>query len=167
MSFDTFAIYEFAISYPDTWTIELNPRSEKMRGDVAFKSEQKDAIFVSWRPLDEAFKKFNSLKRLADDWLKTTIAQMAKNVQTLEYKEILMNDHEAYFAHVKRTIEQQFLLKTHQIEQELMASHLFCKETNRYFIIYVLTPIQQRIQINLFEIFHYMIHSFRCHTCER
>ena len=65
METEKFALYGFEIMIPTDWGVELNPKSTRKKGDVAFQSQKGNRVFVSWGSLDEA-KRFKTLEEHRD-----------------------------------------------------------------------------------------------------
>ncbi|NIW13592.1 MAG: hypothetical protein GWN31_06590, partial [Candidatus Thorarchaeota archaeon] len=118
MQYDHFSIYGFEVEYPKDWIVELNPKSEKTTGEVAFHSPERDRMFVFWGVLEGAKKKYTSL----DEYLEQTIQKVKKirgvnSLEVVERKELKMNGHRAIFALLKVTFIQGFFLRRREVSQ--------------------------------------------------
>jgi len=164
MQYDHFSIYGFKVEYPKDWRVELNPKSEKKTGEVAFQSPERNRIFVFWGVLEEAEKTFASL----EEHVERTIEKVKKSrgvssVEVVEQKELEMNGHRAIFTHLKATFIQGFIVKRREFSQELWSSHLYCQQTGRYFIVHTSPRLNERSMEHA-DVFKRMQKSFRCHT---
>lgn len=164
MQYDHFSIYGFEVEYPKDWRVESNPKSEKNTGDVAFHSPERDRMFVFWGALEEAKKNFTSL----DEHVDRTIGRVKKSrgvnfLEVVERKELEMNGHRAIFTHLKATFIQRFFLRRRRVSQELWASHLYCEQTARYFVVHG-SPSSEERSTEHADVFEHMRKSFRCHT---
>ncbi len=162
MRYDHFSIYGFDVEYPKDWRVELNPKSEKTAGEVAFQSPERDRMFVFWGALEEAKKNFESL----DEHVERTIEKVKKSrgvnyVEVTEQKELKINGHRAIFTHLKATFTQGFL-KRREVSRQLWSSHLYCEQTARYFILHG-SPSSEEISTEHATVFKHMQKSFKCH----
>ena len=163
MQHDRFSIYGFEVEYPEDWRVELNPKTEKETGEVAFQSPEKDRMFVFWGVLEEAKKTFASL----DEHVDRTIQKVQKSrgvnsLEVIERKELEISGHRAIFTHLKATFTQGFL-RRREVSQELWSSHLYCEQTARYFVLHGSPSSDERSKKHA-DVFKHMQKSFKCHT---
>jgi hypothetical protein len=160
-----FTMYGFFTTYPNEWKIELDPKSAGNKGNVAFKSADKMNILISWGPLEEAKKKYASADEFASEALKRIGASREmKKVELIQSTMLETNSHPANFTHVKMIRSQPGLLgfsKAKGEELEIRSAHIYCNDSNRYFVIYGMVEADKSSQQK--EIFEEMIKSFKCH----
>lgn len=163
---DTLCMYGFRALYPSNWKIELDPESERSKGNVAFKSPDKERIFISWGQLEEVKKIFPSV----DDFVKDSInriktKQGVKTAELIQTRSLQINSHEAEFIHLKAIISSgrslTSALRTKIIEQEMRSLSLYCGDSERYFVIFETTTPEKSSEHS--GIFEDIIQSFTCH----
>lgn len=163
--YEPFCIYGFHVVCPATWKIELNPKSDRIEGDVVFKSPDKDRIFVSWGPLEKAKKKYSSPEEHANDTIRRIKKKGGvKEVELIRRKVIRVNSHETIFSHVKVVFSIPSLFpfgKAKTYEREVRCMHLYCESSGRYSILFGEITPDKTIQHG--DIFESMIKSFICH----
>jgi len=132
---DTLTVYGFSFRFSAASSLEFNPKFKREAGDVAVKSPEKAAVFVSWGDLAKLEKRAPTLEAHA----KFSMDKVKKSVQgkmkQLELKEIDVNGHTALFNHVRIEVPRRGLFGKGR-EQEVTSVHLHCKESGRYFVIY-------------------------------
>jgi copper chaperone CopZ len=163
MRYESFSIYGFKIEYPVDWTVELNPKSSRTRGDVVFHSPTKDKFFVSWYSLELVRKKYASLTKHANEIIKKIKKTSGvKSVEVIRQKEVEINKHRTIFMHLRVTSSSTFFRKR-EIFQENRALHMYCEQTARYFVLYESTRPNER-WTEQEDIFNHMQKSFKCHS---
>jgi hypothetical protein len=166
--YDFFCIRGFRMVYPVGWKIELDPKSERSEGNVAFKSPEKAHIAVSWGPLEKAKEKYSSFEEHARDSIdRIKKDRKVKKVELVQTKNVQVNSHEAILSHIRMVFSTRRLLplgkaKTH--EREVRSLHLYCKPSGRYFVIYGVTTTDKSLQQG--RIFENIIESFVCHKAK-
>jgi hypothetical protein len=162
--YELFSIYGFHAFHPSGWKIELDPKSDGNKGNVAFKSPEKMNILISWGTLDEAKKKYSSPEKFAMDALnRIRESREVKEMELIQTKLEEVNSHEATFTHLrmnKRNPGFQFS-RARRNELEIRSVHFFCARSQRYFVIYGMVQPDKSAQQE--EIFENMLLSFRCH----
>lgn len=162
--YELFSIYQFHTLYPSGWKIELDPKSDSNKGNVAFKSPENINILVSWGTLDEAKKKYSSPEKFAMDALnRIKESREVKEIELIQTKLEEVNSHEANFTHVrmsKRNRGFQFS-KAKRNELEIRSVHFFCVHSKRYFVIYGMVEADKSVQQE--EVFENILTSFKCH----
>lgn len=166
--YEPFCTYGFCTVCPATWKIELNPKSDRKEGDVAFKSPEKVNIFVSWGPLEKAKKRYASIEEHADDSLKRIKKNPGvKAVELIERKELRISAHKALFSHVKVILTRPSFIpfsKEKMYEREVRCLHLYCDSLERYYVLY--GEIMPDKTAEHGEIFRNMVKSFSCHKAD-
>ena len=163
MDYDRFSIYGFQIGYPRTWKVELNPKSEHAKGDVAFKSPEKTKMFVSWGLLETVKKKFASL----DDQVEASIKRIKKDgqvghLEVLDRKELEVCGHRALYTRLCATVQSaSFFSRSAGGQRELWAMHLRCEESGRYFVVYASSETAKKLE-EVADIYNHLQASFRC-----
>jgi hypothetical protein len=166
LEYESFSIYELHIVYPTTWKVELNPKSDREEGDVAFKSPEKENFFVSWGPLEKAKKRYSSVEAHADDPFKRI--KKNPNVRKIEFVQktvVDVNSHKAIFAHAKVTLAKPSIIpftKEKTVIREVRCMHVHCEHTGRYFVMYGEMASDKASEYG--EIFENMMKSFLCHV---
>jgi hypothetical protein len=166
--YEPFSIYGFCTVYPVAWKIELNPESDRSQGNVAFKSPEKENIFLIWGSLEKAKKAYSSLEEHAEDPLKRLKNNpRVKEVDLVQRKLIQVNSHEAIFSHVKVILSSPSLLpfrKAKKYEREVRCMHVYCEPSGRYFLVY--GEISSDKSLEQYKVLENMINSFICHKTE-
>ena len=164
--FETFSVYGFHTVYPNTWKVEFDPKSDRSKGDVAFKSPERDNIFLSWGSLEKAKKRFSD----QEGHLKYSIDRIKKNtrvggVEVAQKRDFQVLSHKALVSFLKVTFSSPSIVpfKKKQGEvQEIRAMHLHCKDTGRYYVIFGQNTLDKSREHE--EIFNRMVDSFGCHA---
>jgi len=159
--YELFTMYGFSINYPDTWEVELNPKSDRNAGDVVFKTIR-HRIFLSWGPLEPAQKKYGSLDRHADAAIqKVRKGGDVRNLQTLERRDTSVNGHKAVLNRFRVTLGVSFFaMRT--AYRELSWVILHCEKTGKFFVLYEsVTESYSATEQEL--ILGQMKDSFKCH----
>lgn len=164
MEFDRFSIYGFKMEYPASWTVTIDQKSKKMRGEVWFISPKKEKIVVSWSPLEEAKKEYTSLDMHVDHALER-IRKMRghKSVETVKRDELEISGHRVIINHLGLRAVERGLLKSKEVSREARSLQLYCEESGRYFVAYGLLTLND-ISTEYADAFEHMKKSFRCHT---
>jgi len=166
--YESFCIYGFCTVCPTAWKVELNPKSDRSEGDVAFKSPERENIFVSWGPLEKAKKRYSSLEEHADDPLKRIKKNSGvKEVKLAKRKVVQLSSHDAVISYIKVVLSKPSLLpfaKGKTEEREVRCMHIHCEPSERYFVLY--GEIASDKSLEQGEIFENMIKSFSCHKTE-
>jgi hypothetical protein len=163
--FETFCVYGFGTVYPNTWRVEFDPKSNRSKGDVVFKSPEKDNIFLSWGPLEKAQNRFSD----TEGHLKYSIDRIKKNtrvggVEIARKNDLDVQSHKALVSLLKVTFSMPGIIpfrKSKGEVQEVRTMHLHCEDTGRYYVIFgqITTDKSQMHE----EIFNKMVNSFKCH----
>jgi len=159
--YELFSMYGFSIDYPDTWEVELNPKSERTGGDVVFKT-LRHRVFLSWGLLDSAEKKYGSLDKHVDASIqKVRKGGDVRKLETLERTSASMNGHKAIFSHYRVTLGVSFYaMRT--AYREVSSVHLHCEKTGKFFVLYESIMGSDTVT-GLETIFGHMKDTFRCH----
>ena len=169
LKFEPFCLYGFCVNYPITWKVEIDPLSNRNKGNVAFKSPKNTYIFVSWGSLKKARKSYSSIDEHVNGVLRDIKkSQGVKKVELILSKPIEINTHKAKLTHVKLILSRFSILpfiKTKKSEQEIRSLHLYCDDSERYFVIYGTTTPEKSDEQG--DIFMSMIKSFQCHRQAR
>ena len=163
--FETFCVYGFGTVYPNTWRVEFDPKSNRAKGDVVFKSPEKDNIFLSWGPLEKAQNRFSD----TEGHLKYSIDRIKKNtrvggVEIARKNDLDVQSHKALVSLLKVTFSMPSIIpfrKSKGEVQEVRTMHLHCENAGRYYVIFgqITTDKSQMHE----EIFNKMVNSFKCH----
>jgi len=166
LEYDKFAVYGFQVDYPRTWRVELNPKSEHAKGDVAFKSSDGTKMFVSWGLIETIQKKYASL----DAQVEASIQRIKKdgqvgNFEIVDRKELQICDHRTLFTRVKAIVRSTSFFSRSAEQRELWASHLRCENSGRYFVMYGSSETEKTVRETM-DIYDHLQRSFRC-PCTR
>jgi hypothetical protein len=163
MDYDRFAVYGFQVDYPRTWKVELNPKSEHAKGDVAFKAQDGTKMFVSWGLLEIIQKKFATL----DDQVKASVQRIKKdgqigNLEVLDRKELQICGHRALYTRLSAALRSTSMFGTRNAGQrELWAAHLYCENSGRYFVVYGSSQTEKTLSETM-DVYNHLQESFKC-----
>jgi hypothetical protein len=163
--YETFSVYGFHTVYPSTWKIEFNPKSDRIKGDVAFKSPEKDNIFLSWGPLELAKKRFSSL----EGHVEHSVNQIRKDprvrgVDTVKTEEFSIKSHKAIYSLLKVTFLAPSMIplrKGREDVMEMRTMNTYCPVSGRYYVLFGQIALEKSEEHE--AIFNNMVQSFRCH----
>jgi hypothetical protein len=163
--FESFCVYGFHTVYPNTWKVEFDPKSDRLKGDVVFKSPERDNIFLSWGSLEKAKKRFSN----PEGHLKYSIDRIKKNtrvsgVDIAKKRDFEVSSHKALVSLLKVTFSSPSIVPFKKVQgevQEIRAMHLHCEDTGRYYVIFGQVTMDKSKEHE--EIFSKMIESFGCH----
>lgn len=163
MNTEKFAIYGFEIKIPSDWRVEINPKTTREHGDVAFHSKKGNRIFVSWGALEGATKRFKSLEAQRD----SSIERIRKGpdvtgVEVSDLRETLIGGHRALISHVKASLKSGFMSKTVQ-QREVWSLHTHCPNISRFYVVYSMTRDPLEFE-NFPSVFNNVSGSLVCHT---
>jgi hypothetical protein len=154
-------MYGFSIEYPDTWEIELNPKTDRTAGDVAFKTSR-HRIFLTWGPLERVKEKYGSLDRHAEAGIqKVRKGGDVRNLETLEKREVYVNGHKSILNRFRVTLGVG-IMAMRNAYRELSSVHLHCDVTGKFFVLYE-SVMGSGSGMELGTAFEHMKDSFKCH----
>ncbi len=159
---ETFAVYGFRLSIPDTWRVEFNPKGNRSKGEVAFHTPKRNTVFLAWGPLEEATKRFKTIEAQRD-W---GAAQMAKSrgiraTKITESKNVQVCGHGALLTRIEATAGGGFLSRN-QPNRNVIAMHLHCPNESRFYVLYV-APTDSEEYPDFPGMFERLVLSFVCH----
>lgn len=155
-------MYGFTIDYPDTWEVELRPRSLASAGDLAFKTKGL-RVYLTWGDLARIRKKFGTLEQQAEASLK----QMKKGgdvrrVETMKHEEMAINGHRSIFNSARFVLGTGIMaLKTSK--REVCTLHLQCERSGKFFVVYANAAGEGSLDM-VAGTFQHMISTLRCHS---
>lgn len=159
--YERFSMYGFSVDYPDTWEVELNPKSDRTAGDVVFKT-LRHRIFLTWGTLERVKAKYDSLDKHAEAGLqKVRKGGDVRKLEMLERREIYINGHKSIFNRFKVTLGVSFFAMR-SAYREVSSVHLHCEDTGRFFVLYE-SVMGSVSSAELGTVFEHMKESFRCH----
>jgi hypothetical protein len=159
---EKFALYGFQLEIPDNWRIEVNPKSTRQKGDVAFHSPKGNRFFISWGKLEDASKRFSTLEEHRDRNLKQIKkGQDVKQVEMGQNYEAQISGHRALFTEVKAEVKQGMFGRA-TYNREMWSMHLYCEKRGRYFVVYCLLRDPSEYE-DYSKVFKSMANSFVCH----
>ncbi|MDI9620207.1 MAG: hypothetical protein QFX33_05345 [Candidatus Nezhaarchaeota archaeon] len=159
--FEFFAAYKVCIAYPSDWELQINAL-KRSQGFISFKSKKDERYTCSltWGPLKDVKKKSESLEGHVESIIGDLKNKRGiKNFKLLEEKKITVNDHEAMLFRAEVDFRSGALFSKTCISTVIQALYLYCEESERYLILYALSPIGDEF----FSAFNYMVESLRCH----
>jgi hypothetical protein len=159
---EKFALYGFQIDVPDNWRIEVNPKSTRKKGDVAFHSPKGNRFFISWGKLEDATSRFKTLEEHRDRNIKQIKkGQDVKQVETGASYEERISGHRVLFTELKAEVRQGMFGRS-SYAREMWSAHLYCDNMGRYFVIYCLLRDPTEYE-DYSKIFKSMAMSLSCH----
>lgn len=165
LEYESFSVYGFSTVYPSTWKIEFDPKSDWTKGNVAFKSPEKNSIFLSWGSLEKTKKRYSSPEEHAQDSAKAVRKNpRVTRVETVQTKEVNIHSHKAIYSLLRvafPTPTANPFKKGREEVMEVRSIHIHCDVSERYYVIY------GQIELSKSEehegIFKNMGESFKCH----
>ena len=161
--FENFSIYGFSIDYPETCRVGFNSKSRREAGDVSFIFPDSVKIFLSWGDLGKVSKRFGSVEEHADYGLdKMQKGKNVKNFERVSRNTMPLHNHRGSVNKV-RFDEKGLKLFGHgkDIPREAYSLHVHCDKSNRYFVLYTMTPADGDVRFD--RIMESMGESFNCH----
>ncbi len=164
-SFENFNIYGFALDYPEECRVEFNSKGRRESGDVVFHLPDKVdrvRIFLSWGDLEKVSKRFQSTEEHADfslDAMKK--GKNVKNFERVSRDTLSLHGHKSTVNKVKFDERSVGLTGSKNIPREAFSLHVHCDKTNRYFVLYTMTPSNSERKYD--RIMDSMRTSFNCH----
>ena len=158
---EVFAVYGFKLVIPDTWRIEFNPKGDRLKGEVAFHTPSRNAIFLAWGSLEEAVKRFKTLTEQRD-WGVARIAKTrgTRGIKMEESKSLQICGHEALLTRIA-AIPSRGVLSQKQSERAVISMHLHCPVMSRFYVLYVAPNNAEEDGFG--ELFERVAQSFVCH----
>lgn len=156
-------MYGFEISIPNDWRIEVNSKSTRERGDVAFHSKLGNRFFISWGNLADVQKRFKSLEEHRDRNVKQiSRGPDVKNVKMVDSHEEQIRGHTALFSYVAIDVKAG-MISRRTYERELWSLHLHCPDSLRYYVVYCLLRDPSEYE-EFPAIFNSVAKSLTCHS---
>jgi hypothetical protein len=161
--FETFSVYRFSMDYPTVCRVEFNPKSRREAGDVVFHFPDHEKVFLSWRKLEDAQKKFPTVEEQAEHSLSTVSkSRQLKGFEKIKHGSLEINSHRGVYNHVKvEEVPASLFGGKRTIEHEALSLHLHCESTSRYFVIYAL--LSSNAPEDFADLFLDIVQSFKCH----
>ncbi len=132
---EKFALYGFELMIPSDWSIELNPKSSRKKGDVAFQSQKGNRVFVSWGSLEDA-KQFKTLEEHRDGSLKQVKkGSDVKSFAVSDLKETQIAGHRALVSHVSTEIRTG-VMGRNVASRDIWSVHFHCTNLSRYYVLF-------------------------------
>ncbi len=161
IQYERLEMYAFGVDYPNHMILELNPKSTRDHGDVAFKAPGGFKVFVSWGELAKV-QKLGGVDAHADYSIKRMKGSGEAKVIDVKRESTKVQGHVASYNVVKLELIRRgiFFNKT-ATAQEVRSLHLHCDTSSRYFVIYgPATP--ERVDEQR-ETIAKMVQTFSCH----
>ena len=159
---EKFAMYGFEVKIPNDWRVEVNPKSTRQKGDVAFHSKAGNRFFVTWGDLAKVEGRFKSLEEHRDKNVKQIRSGPdVKKVDITESHDEQISGHRALFSHVSADVKAGMFARG-SYARDMWSIHLYCPEQARYYVIYCLLRDPKEYQ-DFAYIFNSMARSLVCH----
>jgi len=140
--FETLKIHGIELKYPEEWVIHPLIKLERLRGELAFSLNEQNAtpkLMLSWKPLDQSKRKYNSPKEQAEATIKMMKKDKSlKSLEIINHEEIEVNGHKTEFYNIKVNLYKPALImiKPKFIIKNIKFAMLFCEESDRAITIY-------------------------------
>ncbi len=161
MGREIFAAYGLQVAIFDDWRIEANPKNTREKADFAFHTPKGNKFFVSWGNIEDATKRFSSLKEHRDASVKQLRTGQVTKVTVLDSRDDLVNGHAALLSHVSAEVSAGMFSKKTE-EKDMWSAHFYCPEKSRYYIIYCLLRDPSEYP-NIGDVFSEVAKSALCH----
>ncbi|MGI0079291.1 MAG: hypothetical protein ACRECH_06675 [Nitrososphaerales archaeon] len=161
MGRENFAFYGFQASIPDDWRVEINPKNTREKTDIAFHTPKGNRFFVSWGKLDDATKRFSSLKEHRDASVKKIRSGQVTKVSVSDSRDDIVNGHSAIFSRVTAEVNSGMFSKRVE-EKDMWSAHFYCPQKSRYYVVYCLVRDPKEYE-NMSSTFADMAKSAVCH----
>lgn len=163
---EKFAMYGFELKIPNDWRVEVNPKSTREKGDVAFHSKAGNRFFVTWGNLSNVESRFKSLEEHRDKNVKQIRSGPdVKSVDIAESHDEQISGHRALFSHVTADVKAGMFSRG-SYEREMWSIHLYCPEQSRYYVVYCLLRDPKEYP-DFAYVFNSMARSLACHPQSR
>jgi hypothetical protein len=160
--FERFSIYRFSVDYPAISKLELNPKSKRNQGDIAFKVSPGYIIFLSWGEMEKIKPKFaNPSEHATFSINRVRKSGAAKGFNELERRPQELNGHQAIFTHIRMEPVRRGLFGRPPDPQEVRSFHLHCLDSSRYFVLYGSIAAARSEEQS--AVIQRMIESLTCH----
>lgn len=162
MGKENFAFYGLQVSIHDVWRVEINPKNTREKTDVAFHTPKGNRFFVSWGKLEDATKRFSSLKEHRDASVKQIRSGQVTKVSIDDSREDIINGHSAIFSRVTAELNSGMFSKRVE-EKDMWSAHFYCPESRRYYVAYCLLRDTTEYE-DMGIVFTEMVKSAVCHV---
>lgn len=159
---DTLSIYGFSFGFPVTNKLEFDPKFTREEGTVAVKSPSKLIVFVSWGDLGKVANKLPTPKEHSKFSMERAARAARGRLTILEQKETMTNGHLSAYNHFKVETPGGFLGGRGQ-SQEMQSLHLHCKNSSRYYVIYISLAPERTKDPGRDDALWTVIDTFKCH----
>ncbi len=159
---ELFALYGFALTMPKGWRVEFNPKGTREKGDVVFHSPERNKVYISWGPLEEATRRFKTVEEQRDWGLENLRrTRSVKSISVAETKEIVVCGHKALVTRIVASVGGG-LLSAKQPDSRSDSMYLHCPEESRFYILYsaLKSPSEYPDFSRIFDLF---VQSLVCH----
>jgi hypothetical protein len=161
LNYELLEMYGFGVEYPDNWGIELGPRSTPTAGDLAFRTRGM-RIFLSWGPLAEKRKQFDTLdSQVEDSFKRMKKSADVRKLEIVDRKEMTVNGHRSIFNSAKLTLGVG-LMAMKKAKREVCSLHFYCEHSQRFLALYT-DGIGEGSLSHFSDIFFHMSSTLRCH----
>jgi hypothetical protein len=159
---DTLRIYGFSFDFPVTNKLEFDPKFTREEGSVAIKSPSKLVVFVSWGDLRKVVNKLPTPEEHSKFSMERAARVARGRLTILEQRETTTNGHLGAYNHFKVETSGMPLGGRGQ-SQEMESLHLHCRNSSRYYIIYVSLAPDRTKDSGRDDALWTVINTFKCH----
>lgn len=162
--YESFSVYGFSTVYPSTWKIEFDPKSDRKKGNVAFKSPENDNVFLSWGSLKKAKTKYTTEEHAKDSIKAVRKNPRVSKVETVQTKELRVQSHRAIYSLVRVVSSIPSAVPFRKgVEEvlEIRSLHIHCDVSKRYYVLYGQNTLNKSMEHE--NIFSNMGVFFKCH----
>ena len=159
---ERFSLYGFEIMIPKDWQVELNPKSTRKKGDVAFQSQKGNRVFVSWGALEDA-KKFKTLEEHRDSsFNQVKKGSDVKSAEVSDLREIHICGHRALVSHLSAEVRMGAMGRN-VVGRDIWSIHLHCPDSSRYYVLFSMERNSQEFE-DMSRVFESFANTMVCHS---
>jgi hypothetical protein len=164
MNSEKFALYGFELMIPQDWSVEINPKSSRQKGDVAFQSQKGNRVFVSWGSLDEA-KRFKTLEEHRDSSLnQVKKGSDVRSADVSDLRETQICGHRALISHVSAEVRTGMMGRG-IAGRDIWSIHFHCPNVSRYYVLFSMERDPAEFE-DMGAVFESFVKSMVCHPNE-
>lgn len=156
-------MYGIEVKIPNDWRIEVNSKSTREGGDVAFHSKLGNRFFLTWGNLGNVEKRFKTL----DEHRDKNVRQLSRGPDVKEVKiagshEERILGHRSLLTYVLIDVKVG-MISRRTYERELLSAHLHCPNSSRYYVVYCLLRDPTEYE-DFPAVFNSVARSLVCHS---
>jgi hypothetical protein len=158
-----FAVYGLSIQTPEDWRVELNPKSERIKGDVAFHTPDGSRFYISWGPLKDIVGKFNRLEEHRD--FSINQVKRGRDVDSLTVSEMVEGQimgHRSLSVRLVIRVRSGLMGRTASA-RIVCSTHFHCPNFSRYYVFYALSNAKGIQEPEFWNLYKRVSESIKCH----